>query len=397
MQFEHITTDGPLREYCHQLADAAVIAFDTEFISEDTYQPELCLIQVSAEGKLAVIDPLAGLDVTPFWEQLTTEGHETVVHAGREEFRFCYRAIGKRPCLWFDVQLAAGMVGVEYPASYGNLVAKLTGNRLPKGETRTDWRHRPLSGRQLEYALHDVVHLEAIHARLRGKLDERGRLPWLQSELEAWQDEIEREENVERWRRVSGISGLSTRSLAIVRELWRWRDAEAERRNIPPKRVLRDDLIIELARRGTADRKRIRAVRGLQRKNLIKKTSEISQCIQQALQLPTSDLPKMVRKNVTSRVNVMAQFLATALASISRSQDIAPSLVGTVQDLRDLVAHRLQLTPQDSDSLPALAEGWRAEVVGKYLDDLLLGRLAIRITDPLSEHPLSFETVQDRE
>src|SRR5207244_2461404 len=144
------------------IAGSGAIAFDTEFVSEDSYRPDLCLVQVAAAGKLAVIDPHAVEDLAPFWNLLAAEGHETIVHAGREEFRFCRRAIGRRPARLFDIQLAAALIGLEYPAAYGTLISRLLGQRLGKGETRTDWRKRPLTPVQLEYALQDVIYLEPL-------------------------------------------------------------------------------------------------------------------------------------------------------------------------------------------------------------------------------------------
>jgi len=127
VQYDNIISDRDLRDFCDRIVGAKVIAFDTEFVSEDSYQPELCLIQVAAQGRLAIIDPLVVQDLAPFWNVLAAPGKETLVHAGREEFRFCLKATGKRPSGWFDVQLAAGLVGIEYPASYGNLAYKLLG------------------------------------------------------------------------------------------------------------------------------------------------------------------------------------------------------------------------------------------------------------------------------
>ena len=138
MQYANIISDQDLRDYCEIIADAQIVAFDTEFVSEDTYQPELCLVQVAAEGRLAIIDPYAVQDLTPFWNLLARPGRETLVHAGREEYRFIRRAIEARPQGWFDVQIAAGLVGLEYPASYGTLAYKLLGKSIDKGETRTD-------------------------------------------------------------------------------------------------------------------------------------------------------------------------------------------------------------------------------------------------------------------
>ena len=150
MDHEHITTDRALARLCADLASAESIAFDTEFVSEHSYRPELCLIQVAAGDRLAVIDPQPLASVRPFWELLAAPGHQTIVHAGREELLFCLGAVGKPPHDLFDVQIAAGLVGYEYPAGYSSLLAKLVGKRLQKGETRTDWRRRPLSAGQIK-------------------------------------------------------------------------------------------------------------------------------------------------------------------------------------------------------------------------------------------------------
>jgi len=388
LSHELITTAEGLTALANGLADAPSIAFDTEFVSEDTYRSELCLIQVAAGERLAVVDPLAVGDTAPFWERLAAAGHETIVHAGREEFCFSLAIVGRRPARLFDVQIAAGLVGCEYPAGYGSLLNKLLGKSPQKGETRTDWRRRPLSQHQLEYALDDVRYLPDLRDRLHEQLEKLGRTAWMEAEMAAWQDEVESSRSREKWRRVSGINGLSARSLAIVRELWRWREKEAERRDLPVRRVLRDDLIVELARRQTADAKRIQAVRGLERGDLKRLLPEIARHIDIALHSPECDFPHFERREVPQQLNVLGQFLATALTSICRAARLAPSLVGTANDVRDLIAFRLGYGP---DEPPQLARGWRAEVVGQQLDDLLAGRTSIRIVDPESEEPLEFE------
>lgn len=391
MQYDHITTDQQLRDFCGHLAQADIIAFDTEFVSEDTYQPELCLIQVAARGKLAIIDPLAVKDLSPFWELLTSGPRETLVHSGREEFRFCLRETGRRPSGWFDIQIAAGLVGLEFPASYGTLAYKLLNKTLAKGETRTDWRRRPLSQRQLEYALQDVHDLETIRWKLDEQLDKLGRLTWLEAELLDWQTEIEESERGERWRRIGGLTGMSRRSLAVVRELWTWRDAEAQRRDMPARRILRDDLLLELAKRQTADMKRIRVVRGMEWGNVQKHLPAIGEQIEKAMALPDSKLPHLERRVTRPQLNLLGQFLSTALGSICRSANVAASLAGTAQDVRDLIAYRLNLGGFDDGEVPILARGWRAEVVGQVIDHLLSGDLSIRISDPLADEPLAFE------
>ena len=391
MHYENITTRDELRDFCGQLAGVETIAFDTEFVSEHSYKPDLCLIQVAADDRLAVIDPHAIGDVVPFWEVVAGGSHETIVHAGREEFLFCRRAIGRRPTRLFDVQLAAGLAGLEYPAAYHKLIEKLLGKSLPKLETRTDWRRRPLSERQIRYALQDVLYLKQVRDVLFRRLERRGRADWIEDEMRAWQDDVERVESHERWRRVSGVVGLSRRSLAVAQRLWQWRETEAERRNCPVRRVLRDDLIIVLSKTASSSVKRIRAIRGMERGDLSRRLGELAACVQEAIELPEDELPAIKARKPSSQVTVLGQFIATALATVCREQQLAHGLVGTVQDIRDLVAFRLLPAGQRPDELPALARGWRAEVVGKLIDNMLEGKLAVRIGDPRSDTPLVIE------
>jgi len=391
VQYESITSERDLIAFCDRMAGAKSIAFDTEFVSEDCYRPDLCLVQVAVERELAIIDTKQVGDATAFWRMLASGRHETVVHAGREELRFCLSAAKRRPSNLFDIQIAAGLAGLEYPASLKTLVWKLLGETLPKGETRTDWRRRPLSRQQIEYALRDAVFLPSLRDALFERLDKLGRLDWLTEEMDAWQTAVEKAESHDRWRRVSGLSGLSRRCLAIVRELWLWRETEAERRNRPARRVLRDDLIVELAKRKTADAKRIRAVRGLQRGDLKQHLGELGKCIGRALALPDDQCPESSHRKPPRQLNVLGQFLATALGSRCRAAQLAPALAGSVQDVRDLIAFRLDQRDASDHDPPLLARGWRAEILGNLVEDLLAGKLSIRIKDPLSDEPLAFE------
>lgn len=392
VNYEYITDDLALRQFCTAIADAPCIAYDTEFISEDRYRPELCLVQVAAGEHLAILDPLALEQMDVFWTQVASGGHVTVVHAGREEFLFCHAAVGRGPSRWFDTQIASGLVSSDYPSSYATLVQRWLNRSLRKGETRTNWRHRPLNERQLEYALLDVKYLEPLYHRIQARLGELQREPWLVDELEAWRQQLQHEQAGKRWRRVSGQASMSRRQLAILRELWKWRDAESRLSNIPSRRLLRDDLMVELARRESGDPKQIRTVRGMDWRRLKAHIPAIADCITEALALPDDQCPGRPRHHDRPAFNVLGQFLATAVNSIARKAQIAPSMVGTVQDVRDMIAFHLGYTTAQP---PRLTQGWRHEVVGQVINQLLDGNLSIRITDPKSEQPLSFESVTD--
>ncbi|MFV2070825.1 MAG: ribonuclease D, partial [Pirellulales bacterium] len=278
-----ITTPSQLDDFCRQLTSSSRIGFDTEFVSEDTYRPQLCLVQVATDDTLAVIDPLEIDSLRPFWNLLANQTRETIVHAGREEVGFCLTAIERSPQLLFDTQIAAALVGTDYPAGYAALVTRFLGKRPNKGETRTDWRRRPLSAAQIDYALEDVRYLLPLRDRLHEDLQSRGRVEWMRTETDVWHDELVAARSRQRWRRVSGISGLSPRSMAIVRELWTWRDEEAQRRNAPPRRVLRDDLIVEIAKRRSADTRKIRSIRGLNHRPLERLLPQLAACVQRGL------------------------------------------------------------------------------------------------------------------
>jgi ribonuclease D len=389
MQYHNITTDEQLQQYCRELAGHPRVAFDTEFVSEHTFRPVLCLIQVAANGELAAIDALAVTDLTPFWNTLAAEGRTTIVHSGRSEVEFSIQAIGRPPAGLFDVQIAAGLIGVEYPAGYANLLSKVLGLKVKKHETRTDWRRRPLSKKQLEYALSDALHLEPLYETLAKRLVELGRLEWMEEEMSTWRTELEKALSHERWRRVSGHSGLDARALAILRELYKWRETEAHRRNQPARRVLRDDLLIELAKRGSADPKQIQALRGMERGDLARRMDAISACITKALAMPEEEWPVRLPAEQMPQLSVLGQFLFAALGSLCRQSQLAPALVGTPNDIRELIVQRTHQVK--SKKTPRLAKGWRAQFVGELFNELLDGQIAVRVTAPGEESPLSFE------
>jgi len=385
--FEFITTDDALESFSRRLESAKYIGFDTEFVSENRYRPELCLLQVATESEFVIVDTMEVRNINCFWEVLCSGGHITIVHAAREEFLFCYRAIGQRPTNFFDVQLAAGLIGMDYPSSYGNLVSRIVGEQLDKGETRTDWAKRPLSDRQMAYALQDVTHLIPLFDSITSRLEKLGRSDWIWDEMDSWQSQLETTVNEPQWHRVSGISNMNRKSLAIVRELWIWRDAEAEKKNRAPRRVLADDLIAELAKRGSSDPERLRAIRGFENRVSRHAIDPISDAIERALQMRKDDHPKRLSRNKTTNLGLLGQFINIALKVICREQNIASSIVGTTDEVRNIAAWKMGVL--DLKTPPKLATGWRAELVGQLIEKILDGSIAISVEDPKSDHPLT--------
>jgi ribonuclease D len=390
---ETINSPAQLAALCARLAGADCIGIDTEFVSEDTFRPELCLIQLATRDELAVIDPYRVGDLTSFWRALAQGSHTTIVHAAREEVSFAFSACGEPLANVFDTQLAAGFCSAEYPSSYGSVVTRFLNARPAKGEQRTDWRRRPLSAEQIDYALEDVRYLLPLHETIHARLKRLERLDWLAEETERWLADLRDARERPRWRRVSGLGNLSPRNLAIVRELWMWRRAEAERRDIPVRRVLRDDLIVELAKRKSDNIERIRAVRGMHRGMRREMLEELASCVRRGLAAPLDDIERPSHEAMPSQLNLLGQFLSPALSSICRSANVATSLAGTATDVRELIAYRLGFGSSSAEEPPLLATGWRAELVGHLIEDLLAGKKSIRIEDPLSEHPLAFDPV----
>jgi ribonuclease D len=265
--------------------------------------------------------------------------------------------------------------------------------RPAKGEQRTDWRRRPLSEEQIEYALEDVRYLLPLHDAMQRKLKKLNRSEWLTEEMERWLSEVHDSRDRPRWRRVAGLGNMSPRNLAIVRELWMWRRSEAERRDVPPRRVLRDDLIVELAKRKSDNVERIRAVRGMHRGMKPQMLADLAACVRRGMEASLEDIEREPRESMPPQLNLLGQFLSPALSSICRSANVATSLAGTATDVRDLIAYRLGFAGADINGPPLLAVGWRADLVGHLIEELLGGKKSIRIEDPLSEHPLAFDPV----
>ncbi|MBE6429013.1 MAG: hypothetical protein E7028_10645 [Planctomycetaceae bacterium] len=394
-QYQIITDSIQLAAWCEQNAEVDWIGIDTEFIAERYYQPLLCLIQAATPNGYFLIDPLTNsLDVTPFWELVANGPHETIVHAGRLELEFCWRYTNLFPKKVFDTQIAAGLISNEYPAGYGNIVAHFLNINMPGTESRSNWKSRPLTERQLEYAVDDIAYLNNCRTVLYEKLEKLGRVSWFRDEMEEWLSSIRYLLSPERWRRILNGSRWDPHELEIVRSLWNWRENLARQRNCSVRHVLRDDLILEMARRKIADVRSIRNIRGMDREDLRKHLPEISECISESLRLADQDCPRAESCRHTAKLTILGSLLYSVLGSICHQHDLAPGLVGTPTDVRDWVAWHLKIA-NPNEPFPALANGWRAEIIGKTFEALLSGKQMIRIANPLEAFPIEFVSVKN--
>ena len=384
--YQFIASQAGLERYLEEIESATWIAYDTEFISEGRYQAELCLVQVATEFGDALLDPLKIPDLRPFWERLCQDGAISIAHSCRSELEFCYRALGRLPSRLFDVQLAAAFVGFDYPLNYKSLVHATIGVSLAKNETRTDWSRRPLTSGQLDYALHDVCHLKQIADFLTRKLEETGRTAWFLEETRDFCRSLEASFTDEHWQKLLGSKPFTSDEMAIVRELWRWRRRKALNRNIPPARIFRDDLIVELAKRKTGDPLRIAAVRGVNGSPDSTLVQELSAAIDDALSLPAEEKPKLSARPSYPQYALATQLLGILVNQYSARRGISPRLVSTTTDVRQAIAAREGTLP--ASETPRLLTGWRAKFLDDFIGDCLDGRFAMRFSNDLESLPL---------
>src|SRR5262249_2413636 len=255
-------------------------------LSEHTYRPELCLLQFATRKRSAAVDPYQIRDLSAWWRLMAGPNLTVVVHGGRAEGRVWLWDTGARPAQLFDVQIAEGLLSRAFPLNYNAIVSRELNVRTHGKETRTDWRRRPLTDRQIAYAIEDVEHLLEIYTKESRLLAERGRSAWAQAEFDRFVNDLEQEPLRENWRRLPGVQSLSARELAITRELYQWREQEGQRRDKPIRKVLRDDLIIELAHRQPRDVADLLATRDMNRSDYKRAAPEMLAAVQRGLALP---------------------------------------------------------------------------------------------------------------
>lgn len=386
-----ITTLDALEACCAELERCKVFGFDTEFIGESSYHPELCLIQVATDRALYLIDPFAFENLDAFWQQVVHPAHTVVVHAGREEIRLCQIASGSAPSNIFDLQIAAGLIGLPYPMGHGNLVEALLRKRMTKGETLTEWGKRPLTSDQIQYAFDDVRHLLALYKKIKSRLQELEREEWAKEEFDRLK-EISQADSAglvptgEKWRRLKGAGTLDRKRLAILQSIFQWREELAHRNNRPPRALLRDDLLIEIARRNPRSEKDLHVVRGLPKKH----ADLLMPIIEKARQTPLEDCPTLAEKDLDlPQVGLLVSALGVVLAAWGSRNHVAPNLAAAVSDLKALVRSRLERNPISDRTL--LGRGWRKQHLLPVLEAFLDGKTAMRVGDMSKSMPFRLD------
>lgn len=390
-----IATAAEFDALCDRLAQAELVAFDTEFLSESSYRPRLCLLQFATPDEAVAVDPFTVGDLSRWWELMADPEVPVVVHGGREEIRFCLREGGRPPRNVVDVQIAAGLLCRGYPLGYSQLVQRMLGRNVHGKHTRSDWSRRPLSDQQVEYAVEDVVHLPAVWQQQLQSLSELGRADWVRGECDRFVAQLAEEPPRGDWRRINGWTRLSRREMAVLQQLYEWRDREAEARDRPPRTVFRDDLLIEIAKMQPTTPDELYHVRGLERRDYRRHTEAVLAAVAQGLEAPDSHLPSKPQSDSSlPDTEALSKLLSIALANRCAELSVSTGLVGTTADLQDLI--RWHVHKRGQGPRPRLMQGWREEVCGDLLADLMDGKVTLRVTDPTSDHPLAFESWRAR-
>ncbi len=375
-----VTDPKQFHDVCQTLKAAGKFGFDTEFIRERSYQPQLCLIQAATPDLVALIDPFK-VDAGEFWELVADENILKIVHAGTQDLEMCYLHIQRPGSNIFDIQIASGMVGIGYPMSYGKLVQGILNKKILQDSSYSEWSRRPLSAGQLRYAVEDVLYLDAIHKNLKKRLKKLGRESWLREEMSPLES-VELFECIpnERWKRVQGWQRLNRRRLGILRELAAWREDGARRYDVPPRTFLKDQVLTAMTRQMPTSTKQIRETKGFPRPLAGKEGPAILQAIETGRNIPDDELPNPIQPKEDNPVDKMLQDLVSATGqSICLEQDLCHSLFASRSHYAALVSGVRYGTPK-LNTLKLLT-GWRNRFAGKRLKEMLGGKRTIKVAN----------------
>jgi ribonuclease D len=368
-----IADTASLTAACERLASHAFVTFDTEFMRETTYYPKLCLIQLASENEVVLVDPLAPeIDLTPFLALMRDPGVVKVVHSGRQDVEILWHLDHCIPAPLFDTQVAAMVCGYGDSVSYEQLAHDLAKARIDKSSRFTDWSKRPLSEAQLSYARSDVTHLRMVYQVLAKKLEETGRTSWLENETQILTSpETYRAHPEDAWQRLKGRV-RKPRELGVLMELAAWREREAQSRDVPRSRVLKDDAVMDIvsaAPRTIEALGQLRSVpSGFERSRA---GADIVAAVERGLEKDPKSLPALERQNRRAFNQATVDLLKVLLKMVSEEQQVAAKIIGTVDDIEAIAA-------DDEADVPAL-KGWRRELFGEPALKLKHGRLALAV------------------
>ncbi|MFV0298362.1 MAG: ribonuclease D [Hyphomicrobiaceae bacterium] len=369
-----ISTTADLRRVCSALAGQPFVAIDTEFMRETTFWPKLCLIQMAGDGIECIVDPLAeNIDLAPFFELMGNPAVVKVFHAARQDIEIMHIKSGKVPEPVFDTQVAAMVCGFGDSISYVNLVKRITNRDLDKSSRFTDWSRRPLSDRQLTYALGDVTHLRDVYRYLKDELDRTKRTHWLSEEMATLTAPATYEAHPEAaWRRLK-LKVRNRRALGVLMELAEWRERVAQEQDVPRSRVLKDDALYDVANQQPTEVKRLGELRsfsdGFARSARAK---EIVEAVKRGLKRDPKGLPPLTQgHSLPADAAAMVDLLRVLLKAAAGRHGVAPRLIADTDDLERIAVER--------DPDVGALKGWRRELFGADALRLKAGEVALAL------------------
>lgn len=373
-----ITTNSALRDLCARLSSSPFLTVDTEFMREKTYFAKLCLIQVSdPDGNAAAIDVLAEneeLDLTPFWDLMTNTKILKIFHAARQDLEIIYQLSGTLPSPLFDTQVAAMVCGYGDQVGYEALVNDICKTKMDKTSQFTDWSHRPLTQKQMTYALGDVIHLVKIYEHLSSMLKKKNRESWVLEETEnLLSPALYQFPPQDAWKRLK-LRSPKPRDLAVMRELAAWREEEAQRKDVPRSRIIKDETLLDLTYQKPRNETELARIRGVSSELAKGKFGKaILSVIEKGINVPDTDCPAVsVRSPLPQRLVPTLEMLKMLLRLQSAEHDVAARLIGSSDDIEDFI-----LTPDDK-ALP-LNHGWRYEIFGAEAQEMIAGKTALTL------------------
>jgi ribonuclease D len=368
-----ITTTAELTAFCDRLAKHRVITVDTEFLRETTYYPLLCVVQMASADEAAVIDALAeGIDLKPFFTLMADEKVLKVFHAARQDIEIVWHRAGIVPHPIFDTQVAAMVLGYGDSIAYDQLVERVAGHRPDKTHRFTDWSRRPLTDEQMHYALADVTHLRDVFAALDADLKKRGRSDWVSEEMEVLTSPKTYDFHPERaWERLK-TRVRKPKELAVLIEVAAWREQEAQSRDVPRGRILKDDVVGDVATHAPTSLDKLANLRSLPKGfDRSKWGSDIVAAVQRGLARDVATLPKIEKPRGNANGAAIVELLKVLLRMTSERHAVASKVIATVDDLEQIAA-------DDNADVGAL-HGWRRELFGEAALALKQGRMALAI------------------
>ncbi|MDH5393281.1 MAG: ribonuclease D [Gammaproteobacteria bacterium] len=372
MNYTMVSTQQELLQCCKALAGSTFLAVDTEFLREKTYYSKLALIQVANESLTFIIDPLELDSLDTFFELINNTHITKVLHSASQDYEIFYNLQGELPKPIFDTQVAASLLGYGEQIGYANLVKNLLDVDVDKSQTRTDWTRRPLNQKQLSYAATDVIYLAQIYPIMQNRLKELNRTDWLTDDFQQLTD-TNRYQVDQRamWKKIKTANRLPAQKLSIVQELADWRETLAIKRNIPRKRAMTDDVIVDIANQQPGTIAELKEIRQINARLSDKELQQLLNCVQTGITKPESEWPRFARKHSPSTEQSAIVDILSAIVQLKAAENnISPAFICNKKDLVSLVCGSTE---------NALYQGWRKILVGNTIKQFLAGDLRLHI------------------